>query len=226
MDATSERVLYGIAKAPRTGHSKTRLCPPLRPEQAARLAGAFLQDTVAVAMRCGVDVRLICRDAAEQAALRAYVPDDVAVHTQEGEGLGAALESAFVRGVRDGYRAIGVLGTDLPSLPAETVTHAFAALDEGADVCLGPSDDGGYYLLVARTSHPALFRDMTWSTGSVAAETLARCANLGLRMHVVQPWLDVDDAASLAALRAQLAALPESVAAHTRATLRDLDAGR
>jgi rSAM/selenodomain-associated transferase 1 len=215
-------VVYVVAKAPRAGHSKTRLCPPLWPEAAARLAAAFLYDTIALAARAGLDVRLICRDAAERDALLPYAGDVATVHVQAGAGLGAALESAFAQGFADGYHAVGVLGMDAPTLPPRVLAEAFTCLHDGADVALGPSADGGYYLLSARALHRPLFRDMVWSTNLVARQTLERCAGLGLRTRLVDEWIDVDDAAALHALVTSLRSTPGDVAPHTRLALQDL----
>lgn len=217
-----QSVVYVVAKAPRAGQAKTRLSPPLTPEQAARLAAAFLQDTIALTLRAGVEVRLICRDEDERAALLPCA-GVASVHVQRGTGLGAALETAFVQGMEGGYAAVAVLGADTPTLPAAVVARAFAALEGENDVVLGPSDDGGYYLLAARRLHPELFRDMTWSTSDVAAETLRRCAGRTLRTHLLPEWGDVDDAAALARLRASLAGARPDVAPHTRAALSALD---
>jgi uncharacterized protein len=124
-----------------------------------------------------------------------------------------------------------VLGMDLPTLAPDVVRDAFECLRDApvgtkgagaADVALGPSEDGGYYLLAARAAHPRLFREMTWSTSDVARETLARCAALGLRVRLLPPWNDVDDEASLLALRDFLEAAPPDVAPHTRQVLAEL----
>lgn len=215
------RVIYVVAKAPRKGQSKTRLCPPLTSDQAAQLAAAFLEDTISLARSAGVDVRLICPDEAERDALRPYAASGVTVHVQDGVGLGAALECAFVTGTRDGYDAVGVLGMDTPSLPARVISGSFEALAE-AEVALGQSVDGGYYLLTARCAVPELFRDMVWSTKEVAAETLRRCASLGLRVREMTRWDDVDDWDSLQRLRELLAEADPSVAARSRVALRGI----
>src|SRR5688500_15649688 len=112
MGAPQRRVVYVVAKAPRAGQSKTRLCPPLTHAQAADLAAAFLADTIALVCAARIETRLICRDEAERAALRALIPPDTSIHVQEGTGLGAALETAFAAGLGDGYEAVGVLGMD------------------------------------------------------------------------------------------------------------------
>jgi uncharacterized protein len=222
MGAPRRRVVYVVAKAPRAGQSKTRLCPPLTHAQAADLAAAFLADTISLVRAAGIDTRLICRDEAERAALRALAPTGVSVHVQEGVGLGAALESAFTAGLGDGYDAVGVFGMDTPTLPARVISESFDALAD-ADVALGPSTDGGYYLLTAGRLFPRLFREMVWSTDQVAAETRRRCAALGLRVHDLPEWDDVDDFASLLKLRASLERADTSVAPRTRAALRALE---
>jgi uncharacterized protein len=218
---TAPGAIYVVAKAPCPGQSKTRLCPPLTPEGAARLAGAFLLDVLDVVAAAGLAPRIICRDAAEQAALQALVGGGVAVHVQEGHGLGDALESAFRRGLADGFPVVGVLGADVPTLPPAVLRDACRAVVDGPDVALGRSDDGGYYLLAARAVHPTLFRNMTWSTAEVAAETLRRCRAAGLRPRLLPPWYDVDDGAALVALQADLDTAPAGIAPRTRATLAE-----
>ena len=214
---------YVVAKAPRPGVTKTRLCPPLSPDQAAQLASAFLLDTVATVNLAGVSARIVCREASEQRPLGRLVGLLVPVSVQSGNGLGDALEGAFREGLADGASAVAVLGADSPTLPGLLLGEAFAALAHGFDVVLGPAEDGGYYLLAARAVHPWLFRDMGWSTDRVASETLRRCRTLGLRTHILPAWYDVDDAASLDILRSDLLRLPTGTAAHTRAVLEQLD---
>ena len=216
-------VVYVVAKAPRPGVSKTRLCPPLTPDQASRLAAAFLHDTLSNVALAGLSPRIVCRGTTEQQKLRRLVGPQTQVSIQSGAGLGDALDAAFRQGVADGFAAVAVLGADSPTLPALVIREAFAALTDDNDVALGPAEDGGYYLLAARRVHPWLFRDMPWSTDGVASETLRRCRALGLRTHVLPVWYDVDDAASLAILRMDLRRLPVSTTPHTRAALEALD---
>ena len=223
-----DRPVYVVAKAPRPGVSKTRLCPPLSPEQAAELARAFLLDTLATVAAAGLLPRIVCRDAAEAEALRGLVPASTRIHTQAGDGLGAALEDAFRDGLSaaaatNGCPAAAVLGADSPTVEPATLRQAFARLEEGAsDVALGPTDDGGYYLLAARQVHPWLFRDMPWSTSTVAGETLRRCRERAVRVELLPTCFDVDDGATLARLRRELADLPSGLACHTRGVLARL----
>ena len=217
-------VVYVVAKAPRPGHSKTRLSPPLTPEGAARLARGFLLDVLQVVARAGLVPRIISRDPGEQEALRRLAGSGVAVHVQEGRGLGDALESAFRRGLAGGAPVVGVLGADIPTLPPAVLTEACRAVQDGHHVALGRSEDGGYYLLAAGAVYPSLFREMTWSTEGVADETLRRCAAAGLRPFLLPTWADVDDGPALAALRDELRRAPPGVAPHTRGVLEALEA--
>lgn len=222
MTAPERSVVYIIAKAPRAGVSKTRLCPPLEPAQAAGLARALLLDTLAAVHGAGIEGRIMCRDASERAELAALTGRHLAVHVQAGSGLGDALESAFRTGLADGFAAVGVLAADSPTVPPAVLHPAFTRLEDERDVALGRSEDGGYYLLAARALHPVLFRDMVWSTAMVAQETLDRCRATGLRCRLLPTWYDVDDAAGLARLRTDLAQAPRHVAPHTRAMLAQL----
>jgi rSAM/selenodomain-associated transferase 1 len=212
-------VVYVMAKAPRAGAAKTRLCPPLDLDRAAALAEAFLRDTIASVLSVGCEARVMCRNAREQVHLRRLVGNGARVDVQAGRGLGAALGSAFVQGLDGEARYVAVLGSDSPTLPPAQIDTAFAALADGADVALGPTEDGGYYLLAASALHSSLFVDMPWSTDLVAQVTLARCAAARLGTVQLAPWYDVDDAASLNRLLEELGRSPRTLAPATRAAL-------
>jgi uncharacterized protein len=215
----TDLVVYVVAKAPRAGAVKTRLVPPLTPEEAAALARAFLLDTLALARAArGVEVRAVCRDAADAAAVRAIGGADLQVLCQHTPGLGGALEECFAHGLADGFGAVAVLGSDSPTLPSAIVEQTFAALDR-ADVAIGPTDDGGYYVLAARAVHPTLFREMVWSTDRVFGETVARCTAANLRVATLPRWYDVDTPDDLDRLRAELGAGRAERAPSTRSVL-------
>jgi rSAM/selenodomain-associated transferase 1 len=215
------RLVYVVAKAPRAGAVKTRLCPPLRPEQAALLYRGFLLDSLETAARIrGAAVRVICPSGSEQKVLARLLPSSVGLTQQRSPGLGSALEECFSTGLADGYQAVAVLASDNPTLPERCIEQAFEQIERRqADVALGPTEDGGYYLLAARAVHPRLFRDMTWSTAEVLAETLRRCRADYLRTALVDTWYDVDTPAALAALARRLPDLPPTCAPHTRSAL-------
>jgi len=216
----AQSVVYVIAKAPQPRTCKTRLCPPLSTGQAVDLARAFLLDAVEIGRRSGLAVRVMCRSGSERELLLTLLESDVSVSVQRGRGLGSALESAFAEGKADGFDVVGVFGADSPTLHPGILRSAFAAVEQGTDVALGPSADGGYYLLVARDPHPPLFRHMPWGKNNIAQLTLQRCESLRLSTQQLPVWYDVDDWAGLAQLREEVARAAPEVARHTRNQLR------
>jgi rSAM/selenodomain-associated transferase 1 len=214
------RALVIVGKAPRPGRSKTRLVPPLSHEDAARLSGAFLADTVAIGLSLGWERVSVVHpaDPDEGVLLAAHLPAAARLSAQQGIGLGAALRDAFARHLAEGFERVVLIGSDNPSLPASHVEEACAALDTH-DLTIGPTSDGGYYLLGMRRLWPRVFEGIDWSTSRVCAQTLARAAELGLRVHQARPWYDVDSVADLQQLQAELGRAPEHVAPHTRNAL-------
>ncbi|GAB6841674.1 TIGR04282 family arsenosugar biosynthesis glycosyltransferase [Methylorubrum rhodinum] len=225
-----------MAKAPRAGRSKTRLCPPLTGEEAAALSGAFLRDTAS-------NVRAAAR-LAPIAAYAAYAPLGtealVAAHVGDGtqlvladgsppmparvQGFGRCLLHA-VQGMLDaGHAAACVLSSDIPTLPTRLIVAAARHLLRPGDrAVLGACDDGGYYLLGLKAPHAEMFADIAWSTDSVAAATRDRARAIGLDLVELDPWYDVDDAPSLGLLLAETGgyAAPATRAVIDRLGLRE-----
>lgn len=219
------RLVYVVAKSPQPGAVKTRLCPPLRSEQAASLYRGFLLDSLELAA-CVRDttVRAICPNLGEQDELVALLPPGVGLTRQRKPGLGAALEESFRLGLSEGFETVAVLASDNPTLPPDLVEQALEGVGQrAADVVLGPTEDGGYYLLAARAVHPGLFREMRWSTPDVLDETLRRCRASGLRASLVERWYDVDTPEALLELARRLVGLPPDCAPHTRTALAAID---
>lgn len=207
--------LIVVAKEPAPGRAKTRLCPPLDPAAAAGLAACFLRDTLDLARAVPAIRRVIAYSPAEaEGSFRALAPD-MALTPQRGADLGERLDRMLADAFAAGAGRAVALGADSPSLPAAYLADAFALL-AAHDMVLGPADDGGYYLIGLTRRHPRLFREVMMSTPTVAADTLAIAASLGLRVALLPRWYDVDTAAELARLRAELEAAPPEVAPHTR----------
>jgi glycosyltransferase A (GT-A) superfamily protein (DUF2064 family)/8-oxo-dGTP pyrophosphatase MutT (NUDIX family) len=194
--------LLVTAKAPRPGHVKTRLCPPLGLALAARLGHAFLQDVLATASDVDPGAGLLA-PADDTTALRRLFPD-VTVIEQRGHGLAQALAGAVADGVT-------LVSGDAPAYPRELMR---AGLDSPADIVLGPSLDGGYCLIGMRRFDPAPFRDIAWSTGAVLEQTVAAARRAGLSVELLEPAADVDTIDDL--LAADLHTAP-----HTSALLAD-----
>lgn len=195
--------LIVFAKVPRPGDVKTRLTPALTEEQAARLYEAFLRDALEAYAGMEVNVRLYLTESSD-ALPSGTVPDGVTVHRQQGEGLGARMQHAFLETFAAGVERAVVIGTDHPTLPLDFVHLAFAVLDGPLSVSLGPSDDGGYYLLGMNDFFPQLFDGMRYSHREVFEQTLRRATDAGARVTVLPPWYDVDTPAALDRLVAEL----------------------
>ncbi|MAQ92217.1 MAG: hypothetical protein CMM84_01610 [Rhodothermaceae bacterium] len=192
----SRPALIVFAKAPEAGRVKTRLSPALTPADAAALYEAFLRDALDRYARLGAE--------AGGPAVRLYlagdpgdlVPDGVSVHPQRGDGLGERMLRAFVETFAAGHDRAIVVGTDHPTLPEAFFGLTFEALDDPLTAVLGPSDDGGYYLLGLNDIVPDLF-DMAYSHPDVFEDTLERVMEVDLTPVVLPPHYDVDDVATL-----------------------------
>jgi hypothetical protein len=203
-----------MAKASRAGLTKTRLVPPLTPEEAAQCNTAFLKDVADNLLRAG-EVESIAGYVAygppgADAFFRQHLPAAIGRmeiwHPGFDTCLIKALEAQFARG----HQAACVLNSDSPTLPPAFLVEAARVLAApGERIVLGPSTDGGYYLLGCKQIHARLFEDIAWSTEAVARQTLERAAELGLAVHMLPVWYDVDDGDSLGmAARETLAGMP------------------
>lgn len=196
-----------FAKAPRPGAVKTRMCPPLTPEQACGLYACLLADTLAetavAARRTGLAPFVAVHPAAACAEIAAAAPPGFAVVPQRGRDLSERMAWAVSEQAASGAPRILLRGSDSPLLDTDVMARALAALDE-VDLVLCPDRDGGYDLVGLRRPAPGLF-EHPMSTGSVLDDTLENAAALGLCARRQDPGFDldtVDDVALLAAARA------------------------
>ncbi len=214
--------LIVVAKRPAAGHSKTRLSPPLSPDQAAALYECFLRDTLAL-MRRVPDVQpVIAYLPCEAESYFAQLAPEFDRIVQSGDDLGARLDHALQHYLVLGYERVAIMNSDGPTLPVDCLKAAFEALSDHVDVALGPSEDGGYYLIGLKRPAPRLLREVQMSTPRVTADTLALAKAEGLHVKLLPAWYDVDDVTSLRRLTDELAAAPPHIAPHTRSFLRAL----
>jgi hypothetical protein len=207
-----------MAKAPRPGEVKTRLCPPLTAAEAAGLYRCFLLDKIEQVRTLDGATPVIAFAPEDGAPVFQALAPGFALVPQRGEGLGARLAACFDRFFADGYAGALLIDSDTPTLPGGFLLQALHLLGEpDTDLVLGPSEDGGYYLVGLRAAHPELFRDIPWSTPRVLPETLGRARARGLHATCLPPWFDVDTGADLERLRAWLRATPGPAPRHTRA---------
>jgi uncharacterized protein len=198
-----------MAKAPRAGRVKTRLQPPLSAEEAAALNACFLRDTaenIAEVEREGEAQGLICyTPVGHEAAFDGLLPEGFAMIAQRGDEFGERLLCATADILSCGFGAVCLIDSDSPTLPASALRAAVSELARPGDrVVVGPSHDGGYYLIGMKHAEPRVFERITWSTEGVFAQTAERVHEAGLELVELPRWYDVDDAATLALLEREL----------------------
>ncbi len=216
----SETAVVVFAKAPRPGAVKTRLCPPLSPAAAACLYRCFLLDVLDGVRAVGDITPVIAYAPRRARGFFAAAQPGMLLVPQTGADLGARMSGAFERLFARGFAAVVILGGDSPSLPPGYLRTAIRALRSATvDGVIGPSDDGGYYLIGLRAPCPALFAGVAWSTGRVLAQTLARAKRAGRRLRALPTWYDVDTIEDLRRLAAELRRT-RGPAARTRRLLR------
>jgi uncharacterized protein len=202
-----ERALIIMAKAAREGHVKTRLIASLSAEAVVELYRCMIEDTLDLARSVATDALGVVCPAPDVADLAAWLPA-IEVVGQEGQGLAAGLVSAFRTFIDRGYRRVVAIDGDSPQLPPETLDKAFQLLDE-ADLVVGPTTDGGYYLVGSTTIQPELFDTHRMGTGSALNSLIVNAQVLGLRVAVTETNYDVDEPGDLGRLARDLRLRPQ-----------------
>ncbi len=189
-----------MAKAPLLGQVKTRLIPALGPQGARDLAQKLLEETGALVGKVDGITRLVAvSPATHLERVRSLVPASFRLIPQTEGDLGVRLTHVFRQLFAEGFDGVIVLGADHPALPKAYLEQAVAALyAKTAQVVLGPTEDGGYYLVGLTHPHPELFQEIPWGGAQVFEATLQRAQQGGLCVHRLPPWFDVDRPEDLA----------------------------
>jgi len=198
-----------MAKAPRVGAVKTRLVPPLHPEEAAALNVCFLRDVTANIAQLSDDGTIhgfaAFTPRGEESAFHGRLPKEFRLLAQRGANLGERLFHASEDFLLAGYETVCLINSDSPTLPHTVLREAVDNLRQPGDrIVLGEAEDGGYYLIGLKRPHHRLFEDIAWSTEKVFSQTLQRASEIGLKTSLLPVWYDVDDAGSLRRLCAEL----------------------
>ena len=234
-----------MTKAPQAGRVKTRLVPPLTPEEAAELNKCFLRDTAAAISSacshcpvggarmmqfehagashseeatgaCGIAVYT---PVGAESAYNDILPADFSLLPQRGEKFGERLYFAVEDLFKCGFASVCLIDSDSPTVPEENFAEAVELLSTSEDrVVLGPSDDGGYYLIGVKKPHRHLFEQIDWSTERVLNQTIQRATEIGISVKLLPTGYDVDDGAGLRRLCNELLAgtTPADIAPYTR----------
>ena len=219
----SDRVLVIMAKAPRPGAVKTRLVPSLSPAAVTAFYCCLLEDTLALARSLkltDVEVAIMC-PASDVNELAQLAGNEASIVAQNGEGLAAGLTSVFAHFAEDHQRRVIAFNSDSPHLPRSVLEDAFETL-AAEDVVVGPTHDGGYYLVGAKASHPTLFAGDGMGTSSALERLLSRARALELSVGFADPFYDIDVTDDLTRLAAELRLAPAR-APRTAAWLREWD---
>jgi len=215
----SDRVLVIMAKAPRIGAVKTRLTPRLSPEAVTDFYRCLLDDTLALAKSLvDVKVAIMCPDS-DVSELARWALKETDVVAQTGEGLAAGLTSVFAHFANDDQRRIIAFNSDSPHLQRSVLEDAFETL-AAHDLVVGPTHDGGYYLVGAKASHHTLFEGDGMGTSRALERLLSRARTLQLSLALAAPFYDIDVPEDLTRLAEELRLAPEK-APCTAAWLKD-----
>jgi uncharacterized protein len=203
-------VAVGIfCKTPIAGFSKTRLSPPLRPEECAGLSACFIRDLASTIHTLTHDGAVtgygVYTPVGTEAALRALLPRGFRLLPQGTGGFGERLFQAVGELLEMGHAGAILVNSDSPTLPAAILRAAVEAVFRKDAVVLGPAIDGGYTLIGLNRPHARIFADIPWSTPEVYRLTVARAGEIGLEVVDVPRWYDIDDADTLALLESELA---------------------
>jgi rSAM/selenodomain-associated transferase 1 len=204
-------VAVGIfCKTPVAGFSKTRLSPPLRPEDCSAISACFIRDLASTIHSLDGDVApyAVYTPAGTEPALRALLPASFRLMPQCDGGFGTRLSHAVSGLLQAGHAGAILVNADSPTLPAPILRAAVDAVLKDDAIVLSPSLDGGYTLVGLSRSHPEVFADIPWSTPLVHSLTLERAAEIALPVVSVPGWYDVDDYETLRLLMAELAREP------------------
>jgi rSAM/selenodomain-associated transferase 1 len=197
-----------MAKAPRPGMVKTRLMQSLPSPAVMALYRCLLEDTLALAKSLtSVSVAVMCPEP-DQDELEQLVDNSVQVVAQKGLGLAEGLTSVFRHFTADGNQHVIAFNSDSPHLPRSILENAFEIL-AAYDVVVGPTHDGGYYLVGAKTSHATLFENEGMGTGSALDKLISRTKTLELSIGRAQLFYDIDIANDLIQLAQELQIAPD-----------------
>ena len=196
-----------FAKNPIPGKVKTRLIPHITPTEAAELYEAFVTDIICNTHKLQCEqVTIAYAPSNAEAAFHSICGQSVNYLPQKGDNLGERMKNAFKHSFDNGSTRTVIIGTDSPTLPLSYIQKAFDTLKE-VPVAIGPTFDGGYYLIGLSEQNFEIFDGIDWSTSKVFGQTLTRVQAINKQLYVLPPWYDVDTPDNLEFLRSHIQAM-------------------
>lgn len=212
-----------FAKAPVPGEVKTRLLPDLTKDEAARLYEAFIRDMLKSTSRIDADRFIFCYPSIEDLFFQKIAKDnDIRLMEQKGGDLGERMRNAMSLIFKEGYKNVIIIGTDSPSLPMLYIEEGFKGLTN-YPVVIGPSNDGGYYLVGARDSAPPIFDGIPWGTKRVFRMTLEKGVRQRIDLYILPFWYDIDTVEDLYLLYSHARYIHKNGECVTEGTIKLLD---
>lgn len=225
MNSQGDSCILLFTKCPVNRQVKTRLAAHIGQQAARRLYEVFVLDTLALLEAMNVPLRICFDPLGAEEQIKQWLGGKYSYVAQTGEDLGQRMKNAFVHSFEEGFNKVILIGSDIPDVPREYLSSALKAL-EAHDVVVGPSSDGGYYLIgFAKMSFlPVAFDDISWSTPAVCKQTTETLTRHKLNVFLLPEWHDLDTPSDLEMLiaRNRDTAFAES---RTAALIRDIEAG-
>lgn len=219
---TADNALVILTKLPESGQTKTRLVPPLSFDDAAELARALLLDQLKnLARFTAAQLFIAITPPSAASFFEALLPREASCFCQQGDSLGDRMRHAFGVLFSRGFSRVVLIGGDLPAIPLEALADAVAALEnKSSEVVLGPSLDGGYYLVGMSQLISEIFEGILWSQPDVLTLTTAKLVSLKKKYKLISPWYDIDTIDDLRHLESDFAAAPTGFMKNTLALLQ------
>ena len=200
-----KKALILFAKTPRPGAVKTRLQPGLSPKDAAELYRAFILDLLKASTRLRGLTRILGCDPTQKTPFFQALADHekLKLINQKGRNLGERMKNAIKTANRMGYGRVVIIGTDSPTLPMALIRKAFKLLDRN-DLVIGPSFDGGYYLIACSKPISGIFQGIAWGADQVLSTTMKKVVDQRIKCELLPFWYDVDTIQDLRFLKDHL----------------------
>jgi len=198
MNTRSANCILFFVKSPVIEKVKTRLAEDIGADIAVRFYKCFVEDILSMIDNIDGGLKLFFHPPQAKPQLRQWLGEKYTYVPQKGCDLGDKMKNAFVCTFGEGFSKVVIIGSDIPDLSEEFLRQAFAQLDS-FDAVIGPSSDGGYYL-IGFSSNSFLaeaFDDVAWSTSAVFDQTLSKLKSNGLTVHILPEWHDIDTRADL-----------------------------